>query len=140
MKFLSKLFRKGHTVDEILDPRQRVYIRGIWFTIRKINPIDHLHGAKVLTESYKVSTLEDRKSLANQPEPNLEKIKQHYRDVFTQCVLDPVFVRKEADAGEGKTWVDRLFLDWEIAQELYEAIMVFTYGKKKVKKMLDLYS
>lgn len=135
MKFLKRLFGKGQSIDDLLDPRTRVYVRGIYFTIRKINPVDHLHGAKVLTQAYQVQTVEDR--LKNDVPVNIERVKDHYRDVFTSCVIDPVLVRKEKDAGPGEVWVDRLFLDWEIAEELYMEIMTFTYGKKKVQSLLN---
>lgn len=141
MKFLKKLFgRKSTQLDDVLDPRKRINIRGVDFVIRKINPVDHLHGAKVLAASYEVKTLESRKKEKElQGQMNLEKAKDHFRDVFTQCVIEPKIVRKESDAGVGMVFVDRLFLDWDIANELYQEIMIFTYGKKKVQQTLDQY-
>lgn len=138
MKFLKKLFRRKENLDDYLDPKQRVYVRGIYFTIRKLNVLDHMHGAKILTESYKVPTIDERrqKNEAKIEPVSRKKIHDHYRDVFLQCVVDPVFVRKEEEAGPGKTHVDRLFLDWAIADELYIHIMKFTYGKKKIRRIL----
>lgn len=141
MKFLKRLFGRRDNLDDILDPKRRVYVRGIWFTIRKLNVLDHMHGAKVLTQSYKVPTLDERRQ-KNEPvlaESQRKKIHEHYRDVFLQCVVDPKFVREEDAVGPGTAHVDRLFLDWAIADELYVAIMEFTYGKKKVRRALRLY-
>lgn len=136
MKFLKKLFGKSTQLDDILDPRKKVTIRGVDFVIRKINPMDHVHGAKVLAQSYQVKTLESRKK-EKQGDVNIEKAKEHFRDVFTQCVVEPKMVRKEYNAGPGCVHVDRLFLDWDVANELYTEIMIFTYGKKKVQAHLS---
>ena len=133
MKFLRKLFSKS--LDEALDQTIDVQVRGVWFNIRKLDILDHLHGAQVLTESYSAMSIETRGG-KNLHGPSKDKIKQHYRDVFTQCVVDPVLVRKEEDSGPGKVWVDRLFLDWGLAVELYEEIMGHTYGKKKLRRRL----
>jgi len=137
MKLFSNLFRKK-TLEDHLDQTRVVFIYGVEFRIRKVNVLDHLHGAKVLTASY------DQWRSTKQKNPTAEfndkKMKEHHKDVFMQCVLEPKLCRKEEEAGIGVTWVDRIFLDWDIASGLYQEIMEFTYGKKKVRQALSQFS
>ena len=120
-------------MSDHLDETKEVCVRGVWFEIRKLQVLDHLHGSSILTESYRVWAKPSDQKLV---EAATEKIKKHYRDVFLACVIDPKLVRKEADAGTDSTWVDRLFLDFELAQDLYLEIMIFTHGKKKIQQSM----
>lgn len=129
-------FFKKKTLDNYLGETKKVKINGIKFKIKKINVVDHLHGSLVLTEQFHIW----RKSKVNgnsiDEAKAFEKIKKHYREVFLSAVLDPVLCSKEDEAGPGITHVDRLFIDFSIAQELYTEIMMFTHGKKKIKEQL----
>jgi len=126
-------FRKK-SLDEHLSQTKTVNISGVDFEIRKITVLDYLYGATVLTENYSVWKKGSEIEQAKVAENNLKK---HYRDVFLQCVISPVLKRKEEDSGPGEIFVDRLFLDWNMAHSLYMEIMLFTHGKKKLKKVLS---
>lgn len=67
--------------------------------------------------------------------PAVDTIKKHYRDVFMSCIAEPELSRKK-DCPMGETFVDNMFMDMEIAHELYMEIMIFTHGKKKIKDAL----
>lgn len=122
----------GKPLAAHLSEGKEVRLSGVLFKIRKLNVLDHLHGAKVLTENYHVW------ALGNGAEAKAaeSKVKAHYRAVFCQCVIEPKMVYKEQDAGPGEMWVDNMFLDFELAQNLYNEIMFYTYGKKKILRRL----
>ena len=57
-----------------------------------------------------------------------DDIQSHYADVFMAGVVRPKLSRKPE---AGAVCVDEMFRDWGICNELYEAIGLLTYGKKK---------
>ena len=135
---LNFLFR-NRSLSHALDPRKKVKIHGVTFTLRKLNPMDHLTGGQVLIklhETYKrPENVSDIMS-----DGVIDKAKRHYVDVFMASVvsvrcngieLEPS--RKPPEEGERKILVEHLLTDWELAQELYASVMEFTYGKKKLK-------
>lgn len=133
-KLIKRLW-SGKSLSDHLEEAAIIRVSGIHFRIKKLNVLDHLNGSQILTESYKLwGKSTDPVAISNAA----EKMKKHYRDVFMACVLDPVLVRKEEEAVEGKIHVDKLFIDFDLAHELYEKIMLFTYGKKKIKASLKL--
>jgi len=123
---------KKKTLKTHLRESQELKIKGVLFTIRKVNPIDFLDGSKVLLNEYqlyevgKKSIEGDTVALNNQ----MKKMKKHFTDVFMCGVVSPKLTRK-LDKEPEKIGVEELFIDWDLANTLYEAIMQFSYGKKK---------
>lgn len=115
-------------LETVLNKKKTVKISGVKFIIKKINPLDHLEGSKVMLQSYDVYKIGMNKG--NQEYKQSEKkIKEHLANVIVSGVLEPKIVHK----GEG-ILVEDLFSDWNLVNELYEQIITFTYGKKKLLK------
>lgn len=128
MSFLD-LFR-DRKLSTVLYPTFKVKVHGVKFEIRKLNPLDFLNGSKALLQvydTYKATTAEKKQDVIN-----VNKIKEHYVDVFMAAVISPKLSRKENT--EGAIFVEHLFSDWDFANALYTAIMEMTYGKKKLKQ------
>lgn len=119
----------SRTLEDAIAPK-KVKVHGIKFKIKKINPVDHLSGAKIMQQMYETYQTSDDKSRAALAF-SADKIKSHYVDVFMSSVVSPVLCRKIG--GDG-IFVENLFTDWGLAEELYSAIMVHTYGKKKLNQ------
>ena len=132
------------SISERLNPTKRVRLHGIVFTIRKLNPLDYFAGAKAL-QSVHVTYEDARKAdKVMITEAEAEKVKTHYRDTLLKGVVsvrcmgrDLIPTLKEVKAGEDKIAVDNLLTDWSLAEELYLAIVQFTYGKKKLSRILS---
>lgn len=138
---LDRLFA-GRSLSR-LEPTRRVTLHGIRFTIRKLNPLDYLVGAKALKQSFATyeSAREASKMAASGAlnEKDVTKVKDHYRDVLMAGVVSVRLHGKEyapareekGKAEAGKIPVANLMTDWALAEEIYAAIVAFTYGKKK---------
>lgn len=124
--------RKEINIEKALFPTKRVKIEGIIFVIRKINPLDYLAGFRVLQQTFDTY---DQKSSADKQlseTVNVDKIRAHYTDVLTAAVIEPKLTRQKEETG---LWVDALFNSWEICEKLYNEILIFTHGKKKLKSL-----
>lgn len=120
-------------LSDVLCRTFKVKVHGVYFEIRKINPVDFIAGTKALAQFYSVYKTQGQKEQeANSTLANPEKIKEHFADVFLAAVVHPKLVRKEEDKDQG-IYVHYLMSDWELAQDLYSKIMEITYGKKKLK-------
>ena len=117
---------KSKDLSDALGSTRTLKVRGVRFKIKKIDVLDHLTGAKALKQVFDTYQVGDVKSA----EINTNKIKEHYSDVFMAAILSPKLCRKE---GEDGTFVGHLFNDWELVEGLYNGIVEFTYGKKKVQ-------
>jgi hypothetical protein len=116
-------------LEDVLLKTKKVRVRGVPFVIRKIDASDYMAGSKVMLQAYDTYRLEKPDSeLALK---NLDKIKEHFRDVFMAAIIEPKIHRKEKK--DNSFLVDNLFTDWGFASELYEEIISYTYGKKKSK-------
>jgi hypothetical protein len=132
--------KKIHSLSSVLNQTFRIKVQGgVIFKIRKLNPIDFISGAKALQmhfDTYRTANESQRMDLLVS---NKNKIQDHYRDVIMASVVEPKLCYKKEDANDGTngkemiTWVDDLFTDWGLVNELYEQIMMLTYGKKKLK-------
>ena len=122
---LNWLFSRD--LDKVLNDTKRIRIDGIRFKIKKINLIDHMTGAAVLKQTFDIYKTGDQKM----DEASEKKIRKHYSEVFVAGVVYPSLSFKEE---EGKMCVEKLFFDWAIVGQLYNSIMEFTYGKKKMKQ------
>lgn len=125
-RFFNFIFRNKELKD-VLNQNKKVKVKGVLFEIIKLDVSHYLNGSKSLITSWDTYHVGN----ADKPDVNVHKrIKEHFRDVFLAAVVKPVLTRKE---DEKEVCVDEIFRDWDLANELYEHIMVFTYGKKKLK-------
>ena len=109
---------------------KRIVVHGVEFLIKKIDPSNFLDGSKVMIQAFDIYKL--NKPTDETAKASLDKVREHYRDVFMSSVLSPKLKRKEEEP-DGLL-VEYLFTDWDLAHELYARIMEFTYGKKKIKR------
>lgn len=119
-------FRKK-TLDELINETKTVSVKGVRFTIKKIDIVNHLEGTKVLKTVYDVHKTGKQSDI---DETNQKKIREHFSHVLVAGVVHPKLTLKKEETGQH---VDELFFDWELVAKLYEEIMLFTYGKKKMK-------
>ncbi|MEK6772361.1 MAG: hypothetical protein AABY64_00350 [Bdellovibrionota bacterium] len=125
---LSWLF--GKKIEDILDQTKVIKVKGVKFTIKKINVLDHLNGSKVMTQFY------DTYKSGNSVKPDdvsEKKIREHFSQVLISGIVKPKISLKEG--GEG-VFVEKLFYDWDLVNEIYSEIMTLTYGKKKINQLL----
>ena len=125
LKFFKKMFGLL-SVEEALHETKKVRCHGARFTIKKINTLDYLNGSKVMLQifdTYKVGKKQEMDP------SHMKKIKEHYRDIIMSGVVKPELVRKPE---QGRLCVDFILDNWEVATNLYEQIIAFTYGKKKL--------
>lgn len=115
-------------LKKVLYATKKIKVCGIIFLIRKINPMDYLAGANVLTTSF--DTYSETKDPNKTTNPN--KIKKHYSEVILASVVEPKLSRSQNEDG---IYIDHLFTDWDLAIGLYEKIIEFSYGKKKLKSL-----
>lgn len=124
-------FLFGRSLDKVLYETKTVKVKGVKFKIKKINPLDYLDGSKVMLQYY--DTWKLKKGSPDENKIAEKKVKEHLSEVLVAGVVSPVLVfKKEGEEKKpGEFYVDDLFFDIEIVNKLYEAIMLFTYGKKK---------
>lgn len=122
---LSWLF--GRKLDSVLDQTRTIRIKGVRFKIKKVNVLNHLDGSKVMVQAYDIYK---QNTGGAQSEASEKKIREHLSHVLVAGVVDPKLSLKDDGSG---FYVDRLFSDWTLVNKIYEEIMTFTYGKKKVK-------
>jgi hypothetical protein len=106
---------------------KKVKINGVLFHVKKINPLDHLEGSKVMMKVY--DTYEGNRD-SKAIEMATSKVRTYYRDIIMAGVVKPALSRKE-DSGTG-VFVDDIFKDWDMSEKLVEFIITHTYGKKKI--------
>lgn len=118
-------FKKS--LKEALAETKKIKVQGVLFEIKRIDPLDYLDGSQAMLavyEKYKVGK--------DGPVDGLDKkIRSHYKDVLMAGVVKPKLSRKEP-AGEN-ILVDEIFSYPNMAEDLYLAILEFTYGKKKFR-------
>lgn len=132
-------FWQSKSLEDHLRATKKVKINGILFKIKKIDPLAYADGSKALIQiydTYKVKSADLKGSDADKEKSaTLSRLKQHYRDTIISGVIKPKLVRKQKDNPEA-ICVDELFADWDLVNKLYMAILVHTYGKKKVREFL----
>lgn len=114
------------TLKDLLYKRVKVF--GVIFVIKKIDMADYLEGAKVLVKTY--DTYQTKPEAQVTHEVPFAKVKAHMIDVLMAGVVEPELSRKGPE--EGKTFVEHLFNEEELVIGLYQEILQFTFGKKKV--------
>lgn len=130
MGLFSLFTTKEKTLRERLSLEKRVRVCGVFFTIKKIDVMSYLEGARVLHEVFSVYKTKNERVLDDKMVANIKKARDYMRDVIVAGVVKPVVVRKQEDNPEA-VLVDELLGDWALAQELTGAILAHTYGKKK---------
>ena len=126
---LNWLFNwRPETLEGRLNNTTTVKVHGIKFKIKKMTVEHFLEGSKVMKSFYDTYAIkQDPRALEN---PDMiKRVKDHWKDVFMASVVYPKIKRK-IDEPDG-ILVDNLFTDWELASDLYQEIMAWTYGKKK---------
>jgi hypothetical protein len=118
---------KGRSLESHLNATKSLRVNGIRFVIKKIDITDHLSGAKVMMQTYDTYKMKNDSAPGSASE---KKIKEHFSHVIHSGVVFPKLSFKEET---GSILIDKLFVDWDMVSKLYEEIMIFTYGKKKVK-------
>jgi len=125
---MSKMWPFTRSLEDALNNIKSVRIHGVKFSIRKLDPTAYLDGSKVMLQSYDVYKVDKNSEVISK---NLDKIKDHYKDVFMASVVSPKLSRKP---GENAIFVDHLFTEWDLANKLYVTIIEHTYGKKKLSQ------
>ena len=120
-------FRKKKLSDH-LGSTKLIKVMGMFFRIRKINPLDYLEGSNALKQAYDLY----KTGTITETDIRSTKIKKHYIDVLMAGIVEPKLTRKE-DGDD--LYVGNLFSDMELVGDLYTAIYENTYGKKKLKRM-----
>lgn len=98
------------------------------FLIKRLDVGDYLDGSKVLVEQYALYQTKGE-AAAQKAAASFEKAKAHMTDVFMSGVVEPRLSRKPGEPGT--TYVDHLFTEVRLAIGLYEAIIEYSFGKKK---------
>lgn len=117
----------SRSLDSALNATRTVRIEGIKFKIKKINVLDFIEGQKVMFQYF--DTYKKDPSAAS--EVNFKKLRSHYGDIFMAGVIEPKLTR-DPEQKDGGLFVEKLLTDWDLANGLYEKIIDFTYGKKKI--------
>lgn len=115
------------SLESVLNKTKSVRVHGVKFDIKKIDPSNYLDGSKVMLQLYDVYKVGNTAS-PEVTQKTMEKVKEHYTDIFMSSVVSPKLKRKPD--GDGLL-IDNLFTEWNLAHELYAKIMEYTYGKKK---------
>lgn len=124
-------------IEDVINQTKKVKVCGVVFTIRKVNVLDHLAGAKVLIQSFDTHKTEGAKALALKSHVSEDKVKRHYADILVSGVVYPKLVHKKADENDLSIEVGDMLSNWELIDALYNEIMIFTYGKKKVQQLIS---
>jgi hypothetical protein len=123
---MFKWFRRK-SLDEVVNAKKSVTINGVLFILKKIDPLHHMKGLKVMRSTFDLYRLKGGSQELSDGEA--KKIREHYRDVFLSGVVRPKLSRED---GEDSVFVDEIFLDQDMTEKLYMEIMYHTYGKKNL--------
>jgi hypothetical protein len=138
MNWIGRLF--GYrSVNDVLNETKTIRVQGVRFVIKKVDPLAHLTGSKVMQANFE--EYKNKKEItAVQPiDPDrLKATREHFRDMFLAAVVHPKICRKKEDASGDVIPVDNLLTDWALANEIYAEIVLFTYGKKKLSRSFSL--
>lgn len=119
----------GKKLENKLNELHYVTVEGVKFKIKKLEPIHFLNGSKVMQQYFDTYTVGNK--VENPDEIKLLKqVKEHFKDVFLAAVVEPKLKRKNEPEVEG-IFVENLFTEWSLCNELYAQIQLITYGKKK---------
>lgn len=126
MMFQAMLNRfQTAALESRLNETRAFRLEGIKFKIKRIDALNYLDGSKAMIQVYDTYQIGKEKNR----DASLKQVREHMRDVILAGTVHPILSRKKDDDG---LFVDNLFTDPVLANGLYEAIMAFTYGKKKL--------
>jgi hypothetical protein len=126
-------FILGRDLKTELYATKKIKVAGVRFTIKKINLLNYLDGSELLLKKFDIhKTAGAKEAPANNL--NEKKAKQHYAEVLVAGVVEPKLVFKAEEEG---ILVDDLFINWEMVVKLYGEIILYTYGKKKMKQLIS---
>ena len=109
-----------------------IKIDGLSFEIRKINVLDHLEGAKVLSEIFSVyKNTKEKNNIEMLDVSNINKLKSYLTDIICAGCVKPKFTRDDVAKNESEIPIKDLFSDWLLSQKLAQEIFEHTHGKKK---------
>ncbi|RJP50522.1 MAG: hypothetical protein C4586_05925 [Anaerolineaceae bacterium] len=138
MGWLRRLFG-SRNLNDVLSETKTVRIQGVRFVIRKIDPLAHMMGSKVMQANFE--EYKNKKAMTAPAPMDAERLKatrEHFRDMFLAAVVHPKICRNKEDANDDVIPVDNLLTDWALANEIYAEIVLFTYGKKKLSRSSSL--
>lgn len=138
MSWLGRLF--GYrSVNDVLSETKTVRIQGVRFVLKKVDPLEHLKGSKVMQANFE--EYKNKKAVTGPQSMDPDRLKdtrEHFRDMFLAAVVHPKICRNKEDATGDVIPVDNLLTDWALANEIYSEIILFTYGKKKLSRSSSL--
>lgn len=116
----------GKSLTDHLFETKKVRVNGIRFEIKKLNALNYVDGTNTIKQTFEVyKTKGDMQAVVSD-----KKVVEYFSEVLCGCVVHPKINHKKEDGG---IWVQDLFVDWDLVVLLYNEIMTFTYGKKKMK-------
>jgi hypothetical protein len=116
------------TLNDVL--YKKIRVMGIRFLIKRIDVQDYLEGSKVLLKTYDTYQTKAERIAEENQEISNEKAKAHMVDVLMAGIVEPLISRKPE---EGKTYIEHLFTEPKLVAGLYQEILTFTFGKKKLR-------
>ncbi len=138
MGFFADLFfgrPSAKSLREAIEQTTMVKVHGVFFRIRKIGTLDYMRGAKVYLaffETYEKAAIQEKMKMAVDKEKPLEKVQDHFCDVFMSSVVEPkLCYDKDREKQPDAIPVSHLCTDLQLAHELYLAIIEHSFGKKK---------
>lgn len=138
MGWFRRLFG-SRDLNDVLSETRTVRIQGVKFVLKKVDPIAHLAGARVMQSNFE--EYKNKKAISA-PVPvdqdKLQAMREHFKDMFLAAVVHPNICRNKEDASGDVIPVDNLLTDWPLANEIYSEIVLFTYGKKKLSRNSSL--
>ncbi len=124
--------RKSKDLTSILNRTKNVWLKDVLFVIKKIDVQSYLAGYRAVQKT--VDLYDNKKanesippSLDNELE-SIKKLRDHYMEVILSGCVSPKFTKTNEP---GAIPFEELFLDWDLATQLYQEIMAFTNQKKK---------
>ena len=115
----------SRNLKDVLKGTKKIKVKGVMFEIKKLDSLNFLDGSRAMTQLYDVYK-PGRKDVEI-TQAQMKKVRAHYIDTFMGSV-----VRPELSRDDSKINVNELFLDQELYLGLYEKILEYSYGKKKV--------
>lgn len=120
---------KRRELKDALYETKKVVVKGIEFTIRKLDALSYLQGLSAIKMTYDSG----QAAPVLMKESQEKKLREHYRDVLLAGVVHPVLTKKPEQDG---IYVEDMFKELEIVYGIYTEIVEFTYGKKKANRFL----
>lgn len=125
---------KSRRLEDVVEATIKVKVQGIIFHLKKLDPLDYASGAQAMHMQFDTFDGKKAKSKGDVLIENSDRIREHYIDVIMCSVKEPKLSRK--DGVEGHIFVEKLFTDWSLVEDLYLKILEVTYGKKKLNRFL----